>query len=629
MHLADSSRQDNRQRFGRLSALGVLLWRAGRWQTIGLGALWLVNGLVPTVVILATGFLIEAVPAAVNGGFSSPGGRQVLWALTVVALALLMSGVSQALESYAAKALGTRYAITAHDVVAAATTRRNDIAHLEDPQVAAELAAIEEYHQAGLFRGALPRLGHYVTRRLQGLAAFAILFGFSWWAPWIVLAGWRWVNRSMARWVERGVILGHAQSGSGLRRAKYYRSLAVDSSAAKEARIFGFGTWSIERYAELWRTAMGEVWRERRSTVKEVVISAVGLAMSLAVVVGFISRAAYRGDISVGALVVFSQAVLAMNLLGPLGDIQWDSGRILNGARKVLDLEAKLGSGPQARRGSEEGQSKSGQPITVRLEQINFTYPRRDLPTLKNLDLEIPAGQSLAIVGENGAGKTTLVKLLCGLYEPSRGRIILDPAHDEPLQARNRIGVIFQEFVRYHLSLRANVGFGALASAGDTRQLEAALQDAGGSELLSTLPAGWDSVLSREYERGADLSGGQWQKVALARALMAVRGGAGLLILDEPTASLDVRAEKELFDRFLTITENVTTILVSHRLSSVRRAERIVVLAEGRIVEDGSHDELMRRGDRYATMYALQAERFRSEVPDEINGREVEVNTVA
>ncbi|HYR07801.1 MAG TPA: ABC transporter ATP-binding protein, partial [Longimicrobium sp.] len=206
------------------------------------------------------------------------------------------------------------------------------------------------------------------------------------------------------------------------------------------------------------------------------------------------------------------------------------------------------------------------------------------------------------------AGKSTLVKLLCGLYEPDEGRITLDGA--PPLRARGRIGAIFQDFVRYPLPLRENVGFGHLPSLGDPAALERALRDAGGGRLAERLPRGWETVLSREFADGAELSGGQWQRVALARALAAVQGGAGLLILDEPTASLDVRAEAELFERFLELTRGVTTILVSHRLASVRRADRIVVLDGGRVVEDGSHEQLVRLGGRYARMYALQAARF-------------------
>jgi ATP-binding cassette subfamily B protein len=246
--------------------------------------------------------------------------------------------------------------------------------------------------------------------------------------------------------------------------------------------------------------------------------------------------------------------------------------------------------------------------VAVRLDGVRFTYRGRERPTLDGLSLEIPPGQSLAIVGENGAGKSTLIKLLCGLYEPDSGRIAIDGA--PPLQARDRVGVIFQDFVRYPLPLRENVAFGHLPLIGDGAALEEALRDAGAGALLETLPRGLDTVLSREFEGGADLSGGQWQRVALARALAAVRGGAGLLILDEPTAALDVRAETELFDRFLELTRDVTTVLVSHRLSSVRRADRIVVIDGGRVAEDGTHDQLMRRGGRYAAMFSLQAERF-------------------
>jgi ATP-binding cassette subfamily B protein len=215
------------------------------------------------------------------------------------------------------------------------------------------------------------------------------------------------------------------------------------------------------------------------------------------------------------------------------------------------------------------------------------------------------------MVGVNGAGKSTVIKLLCGLYRPDQGAVRVGGADPAQSQAARRLAVIFQDFVRYHLSLRDNVGMGAIARQGEQQILDRALSDAGGNGLLERLESGWDTVLSAEYEGGTDLSGGQWQRVALARALAAVSAGAGVLILDEPTAALDVRAEAALFDRFLEVTRDVTTILVSHRLSSVRHADRIVVLDPGAgIVEDGSHEELLEAGGRYAEMFALQAQRF-------------------
>lgn len=226
----------------------------------------------------------------------------------------------------------------------------------------------------------------------------------------------------------------------------------------------------------------------------------------------------------------------------------------------------------------------------VRFDDVVFTYPTRTEPTLRHLSLDIPAGQSIAIVGINGAGKSTMIKLLAGLYEADRGSISIggsDVFHDASV--RGKVAVIFQDFVHYPLSLRDNVGFGAIEHRKDTELLQRAMADAGGAVVLKQLDHDWDTILSREFSGGTDLSGGQWQRVALARALAAVATGAEILVLDEPTAALDVRAEAALFERFLDVAGGVTTMLVSHRLSTVRHAERIVVLdgATGHITEDG------------------------------------------
>jgi ATP-binding cassette subfamily B protein len=235
---------------------------------------------------------------------------------------------------------------------------------------------------------------------------------------------------------------------------------------------------------------------------------------------------------------------------------------------------------------------------------------------LRGLDLTIPAGRSLAIVGLNGAGKTTFVKLLARLYEPQSGRITVDgiDVRSFPARAwRRRLGAIFQDFVHYDLSLADNVGFGAPELLHERDRIRSVLARAGGSALVEGLPAGLDTVLSRSYEGGGELSGGQWQRVAIARALMAVEAGAGVLVLDEPTANLDVRAEAAFFEQFLGLTEGLTTILISHRFSTVRRADRIVVLAEGVVVEEGTHEQLIELDGRYAELFRLQAARFVAE----------------
>jgi ABC-type multidrug transport system fused ATPase/permease subunit len=247
----------------------------------------------------------------------------------------------------------------------------------------------------------------------------------------------------------------------------------------------------------------------------------------------------------------------------------------------------------------------------VRFRDLSFAYPGGP-PVLQGFDLTIPAGSSIAIVGQNGAGKTTLAKLLCRLYDPQAGTIEIDgiDVRNLPIDAwRDRVTAVFQDFIRFELPLRDNV---APAGAPD-EVIRAALESAGAANL-----AGLDTVLARGYEGGTDLSGGQWQRVALARALCAVKMGAGLVLLDEPTAQLDVRGEAEIFDRILAATRHCTTILISHRFSTVRHADRICVLEHGRVIELGTHDELMAQGGRYRTMFDLQAQRFSA--PDEGEG---------
>jgi len=261
---------------------------------------------------------------------------------------------------------------------------------------------------------------------------------------------------------------------------------------------------------------------------------------------------------------------------------------------------------------AEGSKSAAAKPASeIRFRDLTFAYPAvgdaTAQPVLENFDLTIPAGSSLAIVGQNGAGKTTLAKLLCRLYDPQSGAIEIDGVDLREFDIedwRSRLAAVFQDFIRFELPLRDNVAPGG---APDYLVREV-LAEAGAPNLTRL-----DTFLSRSYADGTDLSGGQWQRIALARALCAVRMGAGLVLLDEPTAQLDVRGEAEIFERILKATRQVTTILISHRFSTVRQADRICVLEHGRVVELGSHDELMAKGGRYRTMFELQASRFESD----------------
>jgi ABC-type multidrug transport system fused ATPase/permease subunit len=282
----------------------------------------------------------------------------------------------------------------------------------------------------------------------------------------------------------------------------------------------------------------------------------------------------------------------------------------------VLRLEPAMRPAGALRSGSRAVEAKCAHEI--RLRDVTFAYPTVGAASvLEHFDLTIPAGSSLAIVGQNGAGKTTIAKLLCRLYDPQSGRIEIDGVdlrEFDPASWRARIAAVFQDFIRLELPLRDNV---APAGAPDD-VVRAALESAGAANLASL-----DTVLARGYDGGTDLSGGQWQRIALARALSAVRLGAGVVLLDEPTAQLDVRGEAEIFDRLLAATRRSTTILISHRFSTVRHADRICVLEQGRVIELGTHDELMELRGRYRTMFDLQAERFN--VPTDEEGTTYDV----
>jgi len=591
----------------RWRALLDLLWSAARWRVVLFGLLVLVLGLVPTAVILVTGALVGAIPGAVEHGLGSAAGQPALSALGGLGLLLALSAVGGSVMMQTARVINARFALVVHRTVAQATLGTPGIAPLEDPAFADELQAIQEADRRGVLQRTATTISSVVTTRLNGIGPLVVLLGFRWWAPIPLAAAWYLANYLFVKATERGLDVDVSKGAVLQRQAEYMRSLVLEPPAAKEMRVFGLGDWMVGRYADAWLDALRLMWRSRSAHTGLTLAATAALLVSHALVLGALARAAARGELSAAEIVVFVQAVVASAALGLIGEPQWWLGQLLGVAERVTGLRARIGSRPlrpAAPRPASAGRGK----VAVRLEGVRFTYRGRTRPTLDGLNLEIPAGQSLAIVGENGAGKSTLIKLLCGLYEPDAGRVVVDGL--PPVEARDRVGVIFQDFVRYKLPLRENVAFGHLPLADDAEALDGALRDAGGTSFFGRLPRGWDTVLSREFEGGADLSGGEWQRVALARALTAVRGGAGLLILDEPTASLDVRAETELFERFLALTRDVTTILVSHRLSSVRRADRIVVIDDGVVVEDGTHDELMRAGGRYAEMFTLQAERF-------------------
>jgi ATP-binding cassette subfamily B protein len=580
-----------------------VLWRASPfWSTVAL-ALTMTEAVVRTFLMVGIGQFVGSLPVSVQ---SDAAARTWRWFL-VVAVLLLAGPILQSSLSTVTARCTTAYLVYVFDLVAEVGVHPRGLAHLDTPDSASRIRAVVDATRDWSFVTGASATWSIIGPRLAGLGAIAVLVPWRWWIPLVVAASFLLVSRVFMSWISLAFDKLLETTGDARRRASYLRSLLTRTESAKEVRLFGLTDWLSDVYRSTWFEAMTELWRARRSGLGPVLLACSAMALAVGGAFALMGIDVAAGTVSLAGAVTMAQAILRLQNFGVLGDAGTALARSTSTLRALVNVRQELGLPaiePVAPRA--ESSRSTHAAAEVRLEGVSFSYPSRATRALSNLSLQIPAGQSIAIVGVNGAGKSTLIKLLCGLYEPDQGTVRVDgadPAVDE--DARRRVAVIFQDFVRYHLPLRDNVVLGAATD--DVRQQS--LTDAGG---LALLEHGWDTVLSAEYDGGTDLSGGQWQRVALARALAAVCGGAGLLVLDEPTAALDVRAEAALFERFLEVTRGVTTILVSHRLSSVRHADRIVVLAspgEG-IVEDGSHDELMRLGGRYAEMFSLQARRF-------------------
>jgi ATP-binding cassette subfamily B protein len=507
--------------------------------------------------------------------------------------------------------LGARATSWLHDRLLEATTSPSGLAHLEDPELADQLSAAREF-DLGITGPniivSMPNIGGGFALFAGGLAQALLLFAYHWWAPLVVGGVWLSTHYFLAQtaiWRERT----SDEVLEKQRKADYAYRIAVNPPAAKEVRLFGLGDWLLSGFTSLRRHLVELSWNDRRLKWRPTLTSILLIVCAYILFFWILASDAAAGLVSLPQLVVFAQAAIGVGGMA-FGEFDWWLRTAAQPVPLVLDFVKRIGSVGLVPSGD---RSVDGIPAReIRFESVDFSYPHSDRSVLNGFDLTIPAGRSLAIVGQNGAGKTTLAKLICRFYDPRRGAITVDGIDLREIETkawRSRIAAVFQDFVRYELSLAENV---APAGASD-RDVEASLETARASGL-----ADLTTTLSRGYEGGTDLSGGQWQRVALARALCAVRLGAGVVILDEPTAQLDVRGEAEIFERLLEATRGVTTILISHRFSTVRRADLICVLEHGRVVEKGTHDQLMALEGRYRTMFELQASRFFVESEEEL-----------
>jgi ATP-binding cassette, subfamily B, bacterial len=566
-------------------------------------AWWIVlvlRGVLPAVFAIAMGVLVGAMQH--GDGLAGP------LALTGAVFVLLqvLTPIHQAVSAN----LGDRTAAWLYDRLTEACVRLPGMGHLEDPALTSDLTVARDF-DLGMtgppLSFSIGFIADGLVQMIAGLACGVVLFGYAWWAPILLGGAWlttHWFLRESAVWRDRNT----EEVRSAQRDADYAYRLAVDAPAAKELRLFGLADWTINRFVDR-RTRLHKLQYEAtRLREKPLLWSALIVTAANIAIFWSLADAVTHGRLTLAEVVVFAQAAIGTSLIA-FGGLSWALDGAAAPVAAVLRLEpamrpaGSLSSGPR---------SAKGMPAhEIRFRDLTFAYQTgvgnslvTPVPVLDVFNLTIPAGSSLAIVGQNGAGKTTLAKLLCRLYDPQSGGIDVDGVDLRELDLRSwrdRVSAVFQDFIRFELPLRDNV---APAGAPD-EVIREALESAGAAQLASL-----DTVLARGYDNGTDLSGGQWQRVALARALAAVTLGAGLVLLDEPTAQLDVRGEAEIFERILSATRHCTTILISHRFSTVRHADRICVLEHGRAIELGTHDELMALGGRYRTMFDLQAQRF-------------------
>jgi len=575
----------------------------------GLAAAWwtslLLRGFLPAVFAIAMGVLVGAVQR--GDRLAGP----LALAGTIFVLLQILSPIHQAISTN----LGDRTAAWLYDRLTEACVRPLGMGHLEDPTLTSDLTVARDF-DLGMtgppLSISLDFIASGMVEMIGGFACALILARYAWWAP-IVLAGtWlapHWLLRESAIWRDRNT----EEVRGAQRDAVYAYRLAVDPPASKELRLFGLAGWTIDRFIAR-RTRLHELqYAATRLRERPVIWSMLLVVAANVLVFWALASAAAHGRISLGEAVVYVQCAVGVSMIA-FGGFSWALDGAAAPVAAVLRLEPAMRPAGALRSGNRPAGMTPAREI--RLRDVTFAYGAGAL-VLQHFDLTIPAGSSLAIVGQNGAGKTTIAKLLCRLYDPQSGAIEIDGVDIRELDLaawRARVAAVFQDFIRLELPLRDNV---APAGAPDD-VVRAALESAGATNL-----AALDTVLARGYDGGTDLSGGQWQRVALARALSAVKLGAGVVLLDEPTAQLDVRGEAEIFDRLLAATRHCTTILISHRFSTVRHADRICVLEHGRVIELGTHDELMSLAGRYRTMFDLQAQRFI--VPDEELGTTYDV----
>ena len=583
-----------------------LVWQANPVATVGLACLTLAGALLPASQAWVGKLIVDGVVASIQGGQDPDQVRTVFFYLVLeLVLFLLSTAINHSrrlIQQLIQLQLANR--IRAEIIRKALTL---DLSFFEHPDYYDRLQNARReggYKPVELINDSFQIVQNAIT-----LISFAaLMLRFSPWLVLILLATSIPAFIAETRFSEQGFRL-LTRRAPETRQINYLARLLTEDSAAKEIKLFNLGDKLLTRYTELFAKFFAE---DRTLAVKR---ATVGFSLGLIATMGFYGSYAWivwrtvQGSISLGDmtlyLTIFRQGQSTFqSILAAVGNIYENNLFMAN----YFEF---LGITPQMRVAAPAQSLPASMTRGIEFRGVGFRYPDSDEWVLRDVDLKIRPGEKIALVGHNGAGKTTLIKLLSRLYDPTEGTILIDgiDIRDiDPLALRQKIGVIFQDFVRYHLPARENIGFGQIEAADDMEAIIESARKSGAHSMIEGLPEGYETMLGRWFHGGHELSLGQWQRIALARAFMR---DAEILVLDEPTASLDAQTEYEIFRHFQELTEGKMAILISHRFSTVRMADRIVVIQDGRITEAGSHQELLRQEGVYARLFTMQAEGYR------------------
>jgi len=600
-----SGRLPAREIAGHLAAAARLAWRAGPACALAQAALTVVQGVLP----VAAAWLTKLVLDGLTGGAAA--GRVLTLAAALAAVGVLAAVAPQALR-YCQNELGRSVTRLANRDLYDAVNRFVGLGRFEDPAFRDRLQLAEGAGRQA--PGQLLRGGLSVAQSAISMAGFlaALLATSPWMALAVAAAALPTLRAELAISRGRADMMWRVNHAS--RREFFYAQLLTGVQAVKEVRLFGLGGFFRARMLrELTAVQDANRRMDRRELVTQGLLGLLGALVAGSGLVWAIA-AARGGGLTVGDLTVFVAALAGTQ--GALGTIIGETAETHHSLLMFDHYRGVVRAGPDlpvAAAPAAAGPLRRG----IELRDVWFRYGEDQPWVLRGVNLTIPRGAAVALVGLNGAGKSTLVKLLCRFYDPARGAILWDGADLRELsveQLRRRIGVVFQDFMSYDLSARENIGVGDLAALDDDGRIRAAARRARIDGAVESLPKGYDTLLTRTFfdqadredpDTGAFLSGGQWQRVALARAFL--REDADLLILDEPSSGLDAEAEHDIHTRLRRHRAGRTSVLISHRLSTVRDADLIVVLSGGEVVEQGSHETLVAGGGRYARLFALQA----------------------